>query len=226
MTMEDSNDPPSSSHRGKLKINLDVNAFFSSLSLQPTDVLVMTSTRPSSSASLWVENLKKSLGLHAKTLLGLKKRQLVALTHETLAETIQEWEEILSEEEGFEEAYLESEFPDIFAEDDEEWDIIDPDASAVTVNHQVIAEDNDEDGYMELLAKHGHKTNGTIPVIGGGLYGRATIISTPVLTALLITIGILLPVMFCGIRALATIQVPRHMMSTAKTMVSQSKKEQ
>jgi hypothetical protein len=101
------------------------------------------------------------------------------------------------------------------------------------------------DGYYELLASTNSSSNTTEPLLE-----RAQFFTTPIITALLVTFGIFLPILGLGVSALAGIQVrlrlssplseppltappfspaqvPPQMMSIAKTMsVSQTKKDQ
>lgn len=136
------------------------------------------------------------LARHASTAL---KRQLVAPSSDQLDADIEEWAEEIAEDDPFAEEMLKEEFPSLF-EGDEIDDSLDDEFSEWDAA-AIVDEDEDDDGYYELVAA---AKNGTRVI---GKHGRATIISTPVLTALLITLLIVLPVLFCGISALASIQV-------------------
>lgn len=137
------------------------------------------------------------------------KRQLVTPSSDQLEADIQEWaEEIAEDEDAYEEEMLKEEFPSLFDGDDidesldDEFTEWDSDVAGDGGGDNIV--DDDYDGYHELVAA---SKNGTRII---GKHGRATIISTPVLTALLITLLIVLPVLFCGISALASIQVSRR----------------
>ncbi|RXK36546.1 hypothetical protein M231_06205 [Tremella mesenterica] len=68
--------------------------------------------------------------------------------------------------------------------------------------------------------------NSTIPT-GGPLLDRVQIITTPIILGLLISLGVLLPILVVGISALAGIQVPPRMLEIGKSLsVSQERKEQ
>lgn len=70
------------------------------------------------------------------------------------------------------------------------------------------------------------KHNSTIPT-GGPLLDRVQILTTPIITGVLITFLIFLPIIGFGIWALAGIQVPPRMMEIGKGMVvGKEKKDQ
>ncbi|KAL7418502.1 hypothetical protein Q5752_006960 [Cryptotrichosporon argae] len=63
--------------------------------------------------------------------------------------------------------------------------------------------------------------NGFEPVLD-----RVQILTTPVIMALLISLGVLLPILLCGISQLAGIQVPPRMLEISKSATTKEKKEQ
>lgn len=62
------------------------------------------------------------------------------------------------------------------------------------------------------------KHNSTIPT-DGPLFDRVQILTTPIITALLISFGIFIPLAAFGVSALASIQVPPRMMEIGKGLV-------
>jgi len=69
------------------------------------------------------------------------------------------------------------------------------------------------------------RSNSTIPT-GGPLLERVQILTTPIITGVLITFLIFLPIIGFGIWSLAGIQVPPRMMEISKGMiVSKDKKD-
>jgi len=68
--------------------------------------------------------------------------------------------------------------------------------------------------------------NTTAPT-GGPLLDRVQLLTTPIITALLITFGLFVPIIGFGVSALAGIQVPPRMMEISKGMVvGKDRKEQ
>ncbi|CAD6586053.1 MAG: hypothetical protein TREMPRED_004322 [Tremellales sp. Tagirdzhanova-0007] len=68
--------------------------------------------------------------------------------------------------------------------------------------------------------------NTTVP-IGGPLLDRVQLLTTPIITALLITFGLFIPIIGFGVSALVGIQVPPRMMEISKSMtVGKDRKEQ
>ncbi|AAW45377.1 hypothetical protein CNI02640 [Cryptococcus deneoformans JEC21] len=62
------------------------------------------------------------------------------------------------------------------------------------------------------------KHNATVPA-DGPLFDRVQILTTPIITALLVTFGIFIPLAAFGVSALASIQVPPRMMEIGKGLV-------
>ncbi|WVN86466.1 uncharacterized protein L203_101630 [Cryptococcus depauperatus CBS 7841] len=62
------------------------------------------------------------------------------------------------------------------------------------------------------------KHNSTIPA-GGPLFDRVQILTTPIITSLLISFGIFIPLAAFGVSALAGIQVPPRMLEIGKGMI-------
>ncbi|KAJ9112547.1 hypothetical protein QFC19_000563 [Naganishia cerealis] len=167
------------------------------------------------------------------------KRQLIEPTSESVADA---WEELLEEAEQEEEealAYLEEGFPDLFGSADESDDAADDEALSEPkllkhknknkhkngTHSDPDADKDNSDGYYDLIKAHDNSTNknGT----RGPLFEHATILSTPVITSLLISFGILLPILFFGVYTLASIQVPPYLLSISKSSApTQSKKDQ
>jgi hypothetical protein len=164
-------------------------------SRHPSSLVILTGV-PSSSASAQL------------------KRQLVEPSTESVEDV---WEELLEEaqeEEAEALAYLEEGFPDLFGSEedftgaDEELDdakVLKHKNKNKNKNGTDDEEKDNSDGYYDLVKAHGNSThnNGT----RGPLLEHATILSTPVITALLISFFILLPILFFGVYALAGIQV-------------------
>ncbi|KAJ9107544.1 hypothetical protein QFC21_001002 [Naganishia friedmannii] len=181
----------------------------------PSSIVILTGV-PSSSAS------------------ALLKRQLVEPSTENVEDV---WEELLEEareEEAEALAYLEEGFPDLFGSEEDFAGLQDEELDDAKVlkhknknkNKNGTEEGKDNsDGYYDLVRAHGNSThnNGT----RGPLLEHATILSTPVITALLISFFILLPILAFGVYALAGIQVPPYLLSISKSAgPTQSKKDQ
>ena len=60
--------------------------------------------------------------------------------------------------------------------------------------------------------------NTTVPT-GGPLLDRVQLLTTPIITALLISLGLFIPIIGFGVSALAGIQVPPRMMEISKGMI-------
>ena len=72
----------------------------------------------------------------------------------------------------------------------------------------------------------GSPINTTAPT-GGPLLDRVQLLTTPIITALLITFGLFFPIIGFGVSALVGIQVPPRMMEISKSMtVGKERKEQ
>ena len=68
--------------------------------------------------------------------------------------------------------------------------------------------------------------NSTIPT-DGPLLERVQILTTPVITGLLLSFGVLLPILYVAVSALAGIQVPPRMMEIGKSLsVTKDRKDQ
>lgn len=73
----------------------------------------------------------------------------------------------------------------------------------------------------------GSPSNNNDTKIDGPLLERVQLLTTPIITGLLVTFLLLLPILYVGISALAGIQVPPRMMEIAKsTNVSKDRKDQ
>lgn len=73
---------------------------------------------------------------------------------------------------------------------------------------------------------HSGGMNTTIPT-SGHLLDRYQLLTTPIITALLISFGLFVPIILFGVNALASIQVPPRMMEIGKGMVvGKEKKDQ
>ncbi|KAJ9123211.1 hypothetical protein QFC22_001405 [Naganishia vaughanmartiniae] len=173
-------------------------------------------------------------GVPSSTASAHLKRQLVEPTSESVEDVWEELMEEAEEEEAEALAYLEEGFPDLFGSeedfagsDEEELDdakVLKHKNKNKNKNGTDEAKDN-SDGYYDLIKAHGNSThnNGT----RGPLLEHATILSTPVITALLISFFILLPILAFGVYALAGIQVPPYLLSISKSAgPTQSKKDQ
>lgn len=98
---------------------------------------------------------------------------------------------------------------------------------------QTAPDDDDERPFPSRPSPHEpgagsgrNRTNGTVPT-DAPLLDRVQILTTPVITALLISFGIFVPLIMFGVNALAGIQVPPRMLEIGKTIaVSRDKKEQ
>jgi hypothetical protein len=107
--------------------------------------------------------------------------------------------------------YLEEVFPDLFGDD--EYEAEGQDAKPLkhknknkhkNGTHSDPDPSDNADGYYDLVKNHRNSTNnGT----RGPLFEHAQILSAPVVTALLISFGILLPILAIGVYSLAGIQV-------------------
>jgi hypothetical protein len=157
----------------------------------PSSVVIITGT-PSHSASAHL------------------KRQLVSPSEESLSEMLEEVLEQAEEEESQVTEYLEEVFPDLFG--DEEFEV-EGDAKPLkhknknkhkNGTHSDPDPNDNADGYYDLVKNHRNTTNnGT----RSPLLEHAQILSTPVITSLLISFGILLPILAVGVYSLAGIQV-------------------
>lgn len=153
------------------------------------------------------------------------KRQMIAPSTEDIQESI---DEMINEAETIEEQEEVAEILDEIFGMEEEEDADNYDDEYIPFIEEIPIPDEDleiwdnADGYYDLLASSNSSFNAT-----GPLLQHAQLFTTPIITALLITFGIFIPILMFGVSALAGIQVPPQMMSIAKTMyVSQSKKEQ
>jgi hypothetical protein len=71
-----------------------------------------------------------------------------------------------------------------------------------------------------------HKPNHTL-ITGGPLLDRVQILTTPIITGLLVTFGLFIPIAVLGISALVGIQVPPRMLEIGKGLVvGRERKEQ
>lgn len=162
------------------------------LSHHPSSVVIITGTS-SSSASAQL------------------KRQLMSPSEETLSEMLEEVLEQAEEEEAEVSEYLQEVFPDLFGDD--EFDAESEDTKPLkhknknkhkNGTHSDPDPSDNADGYYDLVKNHRNSTNnGT----RGPLFEHAQILSAPVVTALLISFGILLPILAIGVYSLAGIQV-------------------
>jgi hypothetical protein len=147
---------------------------------------------------------------------NFSRRQLVAPSAESMEESV---EELLYGDEYDDE--VEDILEEILEEEEDYYPSSNP-LKGTQEGAQDPAIYDNADGYYELLASTNSSSNTT-----GLLLERAQIFTTPIITALLVTFGIFLPILGLGVSALAGIQVPPQMMSIAKTMsVSQTKKDQ
>lgn len=171
----------------------------------PSSLVILTGT-PSSSASAHL------------------RRQLVEPSEESLSELLEEVLEQAELEEAQVAEYLEEVFPDLFDEgvefDQEDQDDIDSKPlkhknKNKNGTHSKPDEEDNSDGYYDLVKAHRNSTNNGTQ---GPLFEHARILSTPVITALLISFGILLPILFVGVYSLAGIQV-RSLRSTVRERV-------
>lgn len=134
-------------------------------------------------------------------------------------------EEVLEqaeEEESEVTEYLEEVFPDLFG--DEVFEAEEQDAKPLkhknknknkNGTHSDPDPNDNADGYYDLVKNHRNSTNnGT----RGPLLEHAQILSTPVITSLLISFGILLPILAIGVYSLAGIQVRTHDLLFTQTL--------
>ena len=77
-------------------------------------------------------------------------------------------------------------------------------------------------------AKHATSTSTHtgLPDPKAPLLQRVQLLTTPIITALLVSFFILLPILYVGITALSGIQVPPRLLEISKTSVSKDKKDQ
>lgn len=80
-------------------------------------------------------------------------------------------------------------------------------------------------GSVDELKKN--ETNGNSTHNGTHLLDRYELFSTPVILSVLISFGIILPILMLGISSLAAVQVPPRMLEISKTLaVKQDRKDQ
>lgn len=180
-------------------------AFRSFVAEHPASVVIITGT-PSSTASAHL------------------KRQLLSPSEESLSEMLEEVFEQAEEEESEVTEYLEEVFPDLFG--DEEFEAEGQDAKPLkhknknknknkNGTHSDPDPNDNADGYYDLVKNNRNSTNnGT----RGPLLEHAQILSTPVITSLLISFGILLPILAIGVYSLAGIQVRTHDLLFTRTL--------
>ncbi len=147
---------------------------------------------------------------------SLTKRQLIAPSDDMLAESIIETaadfeaaSSSSSEEDGSSwtesaEGLLEEWFPSIF---EDHKDTSTP-ASGGSASEEEYDEEDNYDGYYDMLNEMQFlKSNSTSGNSTAPLFERVSILSVPVITALLVSFGILIPILVMGVYALTTIQV-------------------